>query len=67
MRQTVPVASKCLRGSDRNDVNNIIISLCSNNVIEVQLTVVRFTKYSVLFYWSSLMFNSAARWILSSS
>lgn len=41
---TVPVPIKYLRDIDQNYINSIIISLY-NNKIEVQFTVVQFTKY----------------------
>lgn len=45
---TVPVPIKYLEDIDQNYINSIIISLY-NNKIEVQFTVVQFTKYWVLF------------------
>lgn len=64
---TVPVPNKYPRDTDQNVINNNLISLCNHNIIEVQLTVVCFSKYQVLFRRLSLMFKNSTRKMLSSS
>lgn len=61
---TVPVPNKHPRDTDQNVINNNLISLYNNNISEVQLTVVCFSKYQVLFYRSSLMFKNSTRKML---